>query len=419
VARRMSLFQAPDPIAHGYPQGGAGRRHAEHSLLLCCAAVCSEEWRRHRVDQLLSDPLDWDYLLDAAQAHGLTPLLHRALQGAGPSLIPSHATEALHINFRKSVAWNLLLAGELAALSELLKSEGVAFLAFKGPTLAMLSYGDLAFRPFNDLDILVPEADIPRAARLLRLRGYQPDLRLNKRQERAMRLWMYHYRFTQPAKKKLAVELHWRLMPPQVDFSIAFPMLEADAISVLVAGEPVPTLSIETLLPFLCVHGTKHLWWRSLGWVCDIARLIGLFKLDWEKMADTSRRLHCQSSFLLALSLAHHLLGAELPEPLTRQIAGRSNRRLTAEARKWLFAETSKKPSHLRIIRFQMAAQDRLQDRVRAFYYFGVSPAPADWKFLSQPLISRFYLPLRLLRIMGKTGLLWLKRLGRLAVRAR
>src|SRR5215207_1341808 len=47
----------------------------ENELILCIA-------RRGELRELLQQPLDWDYLLATAYAHGLLPLLHKNLAGA-------------------------------------------------------------------------------------------------------------------------------------------------------------------------------------------------------------------------------------------------------------------------------------------------------------------------------------------------
>jgi hypothetical protein len=42
---------------------------------------------------------------------------------------------------------------------------------FKGPALAVQAYGDLSLRQYDDLDLLIHEADVPRAYQLLIANG--------------------------------------------------------------------------------------------------------------------------------------------------------------------------------------------------------------------------------------------------------
>jgi hypothetical protein len=52
---------------------------------------------------------------------------------------------------------NFLLTEELLALLSELEANGIPEIAYKGPGLAAMIYGDLAMRQFNQLDIIVEE----------------------------------------------------------------------------------------------------------------------------------------------------------------------------------------------------------------------------------------------------------------------
>ena len=89
------------------------------------------------------------------------------------------------------------------------------------------------------------------------------------------------------------------------------------------AGQPVHTLAVEDLLPFLCVHAAKagHRW-RRLSWVADVAWLVHAHSgLDWGQVLAEARGLGCERRLLLGLRLAEDLLGAVLPDSVRQRMS--------------------------------------------------------------------------------------------------
>lgn len=397
-------------------------RRIEHALLLCCAKVGSEDQRSQQIRDLLAHCVDWSYLLTAAHVHGLTPLLYCCLRSGHLDSVPANTIEKLRDNVRKSAARNLLLTGELFRLSELLQANEIAHLPFKGPALAVLAYHNLALRPFNDLDFLVREADIPKVTELMFSRGYRLSFHPNKTQEKIIRWCENHYLFTRQNNEKIVVEFHWKIAPACFPFAADSSMFWAELMPVSIAGKTISTFSTENLLLFLCAHGAKHLWWGCLEWLCDVARVIDMNgELDWQRILNKSRRLHCQTTLLLGLLLAHELLGAPLPNQVAQQASAQSLRALAAEVQNWVMPDLSQKPGFGQMSWFYIRVQDRLQERLRSIFYAIVTPSLSDWKLLPHPAFSCFCPVTRPFRLIGKGGFLWLKRLyknwGRGAIR--
>jgi hypothetical protein len=72
----------------------------------------------------------------------------------------------------------------------------------------------------------------------------------------------------------------------------------------------VPALAPEDLLPFLAVHGGKHLLER-LNWVCDVAEMVRADRsLDWPALLAAARQTRQQRHLAVAL-----LLASRLPSP--------------------------------------------------------------------------------------------------------
>ena len=93
--------------------------------------------------------------------------------------MPKPILEELREHFYANAGRNLFLAKELIKLLHLLESHEIPAIAYKGPMLAVSVYGNLAFRQFGDLDILVQERDYETARHLLMSQGFRLTIELD------------------------------------------------------------------------------------------------------------------------------------------------------------------------------------------------------------------------------------------------
>ncbi|MDQ3744794.1 MAG: nucleotidyltransferase family protein [Acidobacteriota bacterium] len=381
---------------------GSVASRGEHALLLLCARtkVCGEDARR--IESLARGRLDWDYLLGLARRHTVLPLLQRQLEAHAGDSVPTEVRRALGEKFRDNAARNLLLAGELVRITRLLEAEGVGTLAYKGPALAACAYGDLSLRRFLDLDIIVRRRDVPRARSVLRALGFSAPCGLSQSQEDVLLRSQHNLALARDGGR-LTVELHWDVAQRRFADVPLGESVWARAVSVRVGGGEVKTLAPEDLLVALCVHGAKHFWER-LAWVCDVAELLGSTQnLDWPLVLALARDSRVERMLLLGLGLASGLLGAPLPEDLSRRArADAAAARLSREVARRMFDGAEFEPlGTVRGLRFNLSARPRLLDKVRYFRY-ALTPTDKDLAALRLPpkLTFAYYLlrPLRLLR---------------------
>ncbi len=376
----------------------------EVELLLLCARTQMDSERAARVEALLQEDINWDYLLETAQEHGVMPFLFWNLNAICPEAVPKATIDQLRSRFRNNAQRNVFMAGELLRLLNLFETQEISAVPLKGPSLAESIYGNLALRRQSvDLDVLVREQDVLRAKDLLLHQGYRPEHEWALQE--TLRLQASHeYPFVHH-DRRIKVELHWKITPEYFSFSPDLELLWKRLRPSFLAGHEVMTPSPEDLLLILCVHGTKHLW-QGLGLVCDVAELVHNKKLDWEQTMKQARELGSERMLFLGLFLASDLLGASLPnEVLQRMWADSSARTLAAQVCKQLFYETDNQPGILDSSLFHLRAKEHLQDRVR--YCIRLTMSPDEWDYRALPLpasLSPFYYILRPIRLMKKYG---------------
>ena len=376
---------------------------SETELLLRCVSPGKDSRRAERIralsgQTLSGQTLDWDFLLHMATAHAVSPLLYWGLKTVRPEAIPDSLAQTFRDNTRNSVH----LAGELLQLMDMLAGEGIRTLAWKGPTLAVGAYGNLALRQFLDLDLLVSKGDAPRARDLLLARGYRRIGEVHAKWEAAYLRAYDEFALLGPDGFPL-VELHWAVTPRYFSVPLDIEPFWDRAISVNLGLREVATLCAEDLLLVLCLHGAKHGWPR-LSMVADVAWVMAAGnRIRWDEVLEQARRLHSLRMLLLGTELAGRLLEVPLPEPVSRRIdADRAVQALAAEVGTRLCQSPGGGGTIMGAGAFHMKARERWQDRVRYFVRLATTVGVEDWQIVDLPKSAAFLYPLlrfpRLLR---------------------
>lgn len=381
----------------------AARLRPEDELLLCSARVRQNAAAAERMRSLLRREIDWSSLMPAARRHGLMPLLYWHLHSVCSDLVPAPVLHELRNRFVNNSARNLLLTTELVRILTLFDDHGIAALPFKGPVLGESIYGNLAFRQFEDLDILVPEQEIAEAEALLRAQGYKATLEVPQGRSAAFRRMQYEIPYRHEATS-ICIELHWKMAPIFFQFAMDMESVWKRVEWISLAGSRIRNLSSEDTLLILCAHGSRH-FWEKLEWICGVAELIRAKpQIDWAWILGHARDHNSERVLLFGLLMAHDLLGAELPEGVRHRI--RKNGRLLrlgAEARSRLFASDRQPITAVEHSLHQMRLTDRWRDALRMLLRTLFLPRYHDWIYVELPTcLSFLYYPLRIFRLLRK-----------------
>ena len=273
-----------------------------------------------RIKASITGNIDWQYLTQTADRHGVLSLMYSRLNSICPEVVPQSVLNQWRRSFQYVAQRNLFLTGEVVNLLKLLKQENIVALPYKGPILATLIYNNVALRRFGDLDIIVQQKDIFAVRELLIAQGYRPDKEmtdaelvkyLNSNTE-------HTYDFVHN-DKNIFLEIHWRIAPKYIT-PIAAKDLWQDLEPFSLAGTTINNLPLEDWLPILCVHGSRHVWER-LSWLCDIATLIHKNpEINWEKVVQQANLWGCQRMLFLGLYMAQDLFGVNLPPEIRQQM---------------------------------------------------------------------------------------------------
>lgn len=350
--------------------------------------------------------VEWRRVYALAREHAVVPSLHGYLSdvSVGPQSVRADVAE----DVRQQTRRNLRLTEELVQVAGTFEARSIPYLAYKGPALTQLCYGDLSSRQFVDLDILVQDGSVPDARSELRNRGYRPlfngeiKTELAPIEEKVLRSSAPHYTLVHP-EEQVAVELHWQVSP--------FPIhpVRPDAFDdprrVQIGGTAIPTLGPETYLLALSLHGAKH-HWESLKWVADIASLCAPpTSIDWGSVLRRAENRGMLRAVAITVLLARRLFGFRLPEHTRQRLRETVPDALVSRVQSEFLWNTDESPAPGAGLRLGVESLDR--NRHRLWYLFDTLFRPRGREIRQIRLPARLYPLYHLLRPlnMGILGL--------------
>jgi Uncharacterised nucleotidyltransferase len=377
----------------------------EKQLLASCARTRVFPDAAQRIREIAGQRLDWEYLLEEAEANSITPLLERHLMAIAPDAPPPGAKEQLKTTSRANTVRCLYLSAELIKILALFHAQEIPALPYKGPVLAAQAYGDVALREFDDLDVILRQRDVAKAHEIILSLGYKAkfDWILSPDAGASLVPGEYNYR---DEPRHAMVELHTEItlrhfpIKPDLDYFIA------RRAPVRLSDHEVLTFTAEDLLPMLCIHGSKDFWER-FSWVADVSELIqSRPALDWDKVMRVCESLGAQRMLSLGLALANGVLQAPLPaEMLQRVQADRTACEIADEIRRKLLSRPSQSFDAAGRLRYRRHMQAGFSAGWRYAMRLAIVPAEEDWAMLRLPRpLAPLYIALRPFRLLRKYG---------------
>jgi hypothetical protein len=376
----------------------------ENKLLLSSVQKGTTLEKAEQMKEAIQRGIDWNSLVQSAERHGLIPFVYRSLKDACPEEVPEEILFQLKELFRANTLRNLSLTGTLLKLMHLLEISGIRAIPYKGPTLALSAYGDLSYRQFDDLDILIEKEDVVHAKEILLTQRYKPELDLDGLKEVYYLRSGCEYNFDS-IDDGSHVEMHWDFLPGYYLFRFDPERFWDRLEPVSISGKEVLTFSPQDLLMILCTqYGWKHRWER-LGWISDIGNLISSHKeVDWESLLEKGKQAGIGRTVCLGFFLASSLVGVDLPRRILRELeADTAVQRLAFKVYERLFLngfdQTGIFDDHLFYLRMREKVGDRLQYILRRL----LTPNIDDWTLFKLPAyLYPFYYFIRPIRLAAR-----------------
>lgn len=265
---------------------------------------------------------DWDIALRGLARHGLIGLAAPILKRE--RVTPPEAQAAFEAHENAHAVAVLMRILEAVRIIRALEARRIRYLVIKGIPLSIQIHGDAASRGGRDIDIWVEPGRMSEAEAILGQLGYVLPIH-------AMRGgpidgatpkesgWVH-------AESRILVELHDRLTDNRALLPWDFDTLWKTRETVLIGGQPAPTMARGRLSVYLAVHGAKH-GWQRLMWLADMAALLDGRESFDRALADA--RVHGLEGMMLHVFwVLRHWLGVAVPDDLLARASRRSDTRL-------------------------------------------------------------------------------------------
>ena len=328
------------------------------------------------IEEKVSQVQNWDEFIPLIYSHGVFPLVYKILKNYDDK-IPFEKLSFMKQTYMDLVKENMLMTSELIKVSKLLEENGIKSIAFKGPTLSQLAYGDIISRQYVDLDVLIEEKDLLKTAKILEKESYVPlkpiELLENKKYIESDN----DYSFM--TSNDVHIELHWKLFREKIAKHMDMKSYYSNKSKVKINNENINTLSLEIMIVYLCLHGSKHLWER-IEWILDIDKLISSQnkEIDWNIVLDIAEEMNCKISLFLGLNLSKLFFDTKFNEKISELLINKLTIKLTDEIlvftnKLFLLEEDYKKYQDVNL--FQLKLIQSKKDKMKHFIsvYFSIT----------------------------------------------
>jgi hypothetical protein len=364
--------------------GTTHRLSAVTSVLLLGARDALASHQHERFAELVAhEHIEWNRVFLKAIRHKMLAFMQRAIAERAETKRMA-ATSTLASMNRRLAMYTLDRAERLKAIVSRMSDDGITVVPYKGIAISQQLYGNIAMRPPGDIDIVVLPKDARHAKEIILEMGYHLSFPIDEDAQDYRLRNRYCEEFI--GHGGVDVELHWAFTNQDIRFSIDMDGLFGRLETIDVAGMPMKAFSKPDLLLILAVHGAKH-HWECLEYILQIAVIVrDTPEMDWDGVFDHARETGAYRKVLLALRLAHELLGAPLPPDVEQRVY--ADRRVASVARQvpTLLEEPLQTEDDLGSSAsdiFHLHLQDTLADRMRYLYFRATTPSqPENWRII-------------------------------------
>lgn len=296
---------------------------SEDKLLLYCSRLSISEDIQCKIEEILSNVLDWNYIVDCSIKQGISPLFYWNLNKINNGKdVPSEVMKSLEKIYYSNLARNMLLYDELSKILKAFQKAGIVTIVLKGAFLAEEIYKNIGLRPMSDIDLLIKEKDLQKAKKeLIEMKYSATTIFQTRLHEQFQTVLTNELPFIHRDKKSY-IEIHWDIQPPTINYKVEINKFWNNAKPVKIAGIETLTFAPENLLQHLCLHLDKHINMSSappakpLRDYCDIAEVTRHYKdmINWNYLVQSSKDYGIEEPIFQNLFIAKKYFGAFIPE---------------------------------------------------------------------------------------------------------
>jgi putative nucleotidyltransferase-like protein len=247
---------------------------------------------------------EWPAVLGQVVHHRLTGLATAASGAGALSLSVEQQTELL-THHREAMVCAVSLERDLVDVGEALGAARIRHVVLKGPAVAHACYPDPSWRPFGDVDVLVPSDRFDAACLVLSYLGYERAF-VDPRPGFAAR---FGKGAAHVGADGLEVDLHRLLADGPFGYWVDHDEILRSTISFELGGRSFLRLDDTALVLHACLHAVLGGPSPTLLQVRDIAQLSTCDDVRWDELAEWARRWRLRAVLERAFDLVERGFG--------------------------------------------------------------------------------------------------------------
>jgi hypothetical protein len=252
----------------------------------------------------------WSAVLGQVVHHRLTGLAVAAVSAGTMSLSAEQRSDLL-ARHREAMLCALALERNLVDVADAFGAATVSHVVLKGPAVAHEGYPDPSWRPFGDVDVLVPSDRFMAACGILSDLGYRRTS-VDPRPGFAAR---FGKGAAHVGRDGLEVDLHRLLADGPFGYWVDHDTILGSTTQFELGGRSFERLDDTALVLHACLHAVLGGPRPTLLQIRDIAQLSAREGVGWDVLAEWGCRWRLRAVLLRALELVRQQLGdSALPE---------------------------------------------------------------------------------------------------------
>ena len=373
-------------------------------LIYCSKTQLNQNEILFIINYLTHKEFSYQQIIQLAHKHGVFSIVYKTIK-----LLTSSTKELLDFSLQLKIHYlniskrNMLMTAELITITKLLNQHKIKTIAFKGPVLSQMAYGDITLRQYGDIDILIRKKDRFNMINILENKGYIPEIVLkNSTKEtffNAVNVIAFYNKSI-----GIRIEIHWELLSKNYAINWHEKVLWKDTKSIQVNNNKIDILSMELHLLYICVHSAKHLYER-IEWICDIDRLINTNpNIDWQYILKEAKNMGITRMLYLGLALCKELFDLKIPEEIQNSIS--HDKKIPILINKIIkinYSDMIHQEKSINTLFLLLNMRENYIDKLKLLYKGIITPKFDDFLFFQLPKQMAFLYPIvRFFRLMKK-----------------
>ncbi len=318
-----------------------------------------------------SPVVDIQKLLKLSHLKGLTPLLYSKMKALDPKKINKRFTKAFKDIYFSTISDNMKLSNNIWRAVNLLRNNGLDPIPYKGPTLGIIAYGDIALRSSADIDIMIHNFEFEQAINIFVNNGYSIPVSSKKK------IIKYTYKTWRDINLEKG-EYHFDIHQ-QIEKGPEFFRPDDDAfkscIKVKLNKKEIKTFSPEETLVIMAINCASD-GYGSFKHYRDITGIIIKNPdLNWEKVFFSAGKKKSLKIVKISLKFSKLFCGLKLPEDISEAIETKSLNRFFDNLVGRLFFKNFELDILTNILTIPKSL-DTVFSKIRFYFWFFLHPSP-------------------------------------------